>query len=203
MYIIEKRLSLDIHLIKGVLSRPENHITWERVKSFEPSYMFINNKDKRKLKEEFLPKDAIRLPLHEFVSYKGNDFVVTEQLDTTSGDPIIYNWTTHYVFKRDIPNIHGEIITITEKDSGIFSWLDALHANLPIDAAGKIKTGSAWYKYKKQMIDHRAFKFGAYAIGADLLAGCDEVTEMLDVNNIIYDINDDEVTILTDEKTSV
>ena len=191
MHIIEGKITLDINLIKAVLSRPSSGVTWKRTKSNEPYYMYINNKDKSKIKQEYLPKGYIEVPLYEFVDRKNEDaFIVTKQINTETGDPVIYDWTTSYIFTRKKKDITGEWYEYIEDELGTFSWLKAVHAKLPKGEK------SAWLKYTWLMIDHRAFKFGAYAIAADLLAGCDEITEILDINNITYDLKNDEVTIL-------
>jgi len=205
MFIIQNKLSLDIHLIKGVLSRPTNNVFWERVKSFEPSYLYIT-KDKRTIKQDDLPKGYKELSLYEFSNYSGNDFVVTKKLaiedhlfngiKISVGEPIIYNYTTEYIFYRERRLLDGSIFKIVESDAGKFSWIDAVKAQLPINKSGNFDFNSAWYKYTKQMIDHRAFKFGAYAIGSDLLAGCDEITEVLDYTNQKYDLTEDGEVIL-------
>lgn len=192
MHVIKEKITLGMDIIKSVLSRPSNYIRWERTKNFKELYWYIDSKGNQYW-EENLPEDAIIVSYAEFKEHlkgKKEGIVYTINRDSKKGlKPEVYNWITEYKFIRAKKNHKGEWYEVEEISS--FSWFDALAAKLPLNQAGQIDPNSAWSKYRKRMLDHRAFKFGAYDIAADLLMGCDEITEVLDVEGINYDFDDE------------
>lgn len=185
MHSIQGKTGVDIHIVRAKLLA-SNSITWELVKNYEqvPIYISLDGAtfDYIPLDHEVIPKGLSKeeaIKLHEEIKARGN----------TSLRLNGYDFVCEYKFTRLKKLANGEYGKITA--IGKFSWNDALHAKLPLDKNGDFNQNSAWYKYRKLMVDTRAFTFGARAIADDLLMGMMEYTELLDTNNINYDVNSD------------
>ena len=74
------------------------------------------------------------------------------------------------------------------KEKGVFSFSEAVKAELHLK--------DNWKNYPKQMLWNRAFTIGARRIGADVLLGCMEITEMADVTNTPYILTPDNEVII-------
>jgi hypothetical protein len=59
-----------------------------------------------------------------------------------------------------------------------------------------------WVKYPRKMVGHRALSFGARLIGADIMLGMHETSEMADVAGLAYKVIDvDHVEIIPNTNT--
>lgn len=104
-----------------------------------------------------------------------------------SADP--YDYRTIVEFQRQIRLPDGSYRIIEEE--GEFKYSEAVTADL----AKK----DVWQKYLKDMLFNRAFTRGARRIAKDLLLK-DNAIEMMDMNNIPYEVMDGEVVEITDSE---
>lgn len=198
MAFINGKLGIDIHIVKAILSKPGSGITWEKIKDYEPVYEYTNGKAKFRSSE--LPKEAVVVTTLSDKVEEGKFGVVllpTRVVEKNGVKTPVYepiDYVTSYLFKRKKKHIDGTFIDVSSL--GTFSWSDAILAQLPFDKKGELSPDSAWQKYRKLMIDHRAFTFGARDIASDLLLGCYELTELLDIEKKSYTIVDGEATVV-------
>lgn len=189
MHVIRGKTGVDIHIVRALLLRAGSNIWWEKTKDYEPQYKYTDGKNiwiksENSDPDIFLPKEC---------SYV-YDKTSTDKCKADGKVPVWkdgltpVDWVTTYKFQRVI-KVDGESKILTE--IGSFSWMEAIQAKLPMNKDGQYDPDSNWQKYRKLMLDHRAFTFGARAIGADLLNGVYEEKELLDIQGKSYLINGD------------
>lgn len=191
MHLVQGKLGIDIHIIKAILRRPSAMITVEKLEDFRPLYKFVAKDFTTTYTTDTLPANAVIV--NDFkdkiqegqipVIYLPTVTVDANGTEVSSIEP--YDYRTTYKFTRKKLHPDGKLVTEVVESS--FSWQEALVAQLPLDRSGNFNTNSAWYKYRKLMMDHRAFTFGARDIAADLLLGAYETTELYDMHNMDYD----------------
>lgn len=191
MHVVNGKTGVDIHIIKALLLKAGSSIWWERTRDFEPQYQYTDGSNFwiRSINDDL----SKSLPLECAYVYDKNS---TEKAKADGKTPVWksdlspVDWITTYNFFREIKLPHSKEIKII-KEIGTFSWNEAIIAKLPTNKDGQLDPNSSWQKYRKMMIDHRAFTFGARAIGADLLMGVYETKELLDFNKLNYTIDID------------
>lgn len=198
IHVVNGRSGIGIHIIKAILSRPSSGITWELVQDYEPIYNYFDGTSI--ISGNDLPEKT--KILHglannpDVAKYKAEGYYVVAKYPTIVNKVKTYvpiDYITTYNFKRIKKNIKGEWITINTTSS--FSWSEALQAGLPLKSDGTISPNSNWTKYSKVMLATRAFTFGARDIADDLLLGCSETSELMEINNIPHEIINDEGTV--------
>lgn len=194
-FIVNGKVGIDVHIAKAKLLS-SGTITWERLEDYKPIYkysdgnMIFNGIDE-------LPENYVILS-----RLSGNEEIVNKlrlegkfpvAMLAKEGKPIIHDRVTTYKFSRQLLTVGGKYKEIVEISS--FSEMDAIIAGLITDTTSP---SSPWIRYRKRMIDHRAFMNGARAIADDILLGMYSVPELLDSSNIAtYDLLEDgTVTIL-------
>lgn len=196
MHIINGKAGIDIHIIKAILSRPGSGVRWDCIEDNEPIYRYLDKNSNVYIGKSSLPQNAvIKNKLSDPVS-EGMIAVVVipEQVKNEKGvveyQVTPYDHRSSYIFTRKKKDIDGRYFTV-ESRKGVFSWRDALAAGLPINREGILDPNSSWQKYRKLMIDTRAFTFGARDIASDLLMGCYETTELYDMEKVNYTVTED------------
>ena len=191
MSAINGKIGLNIHLIKGILSVPINNIRWEYEMDYEPIYKYFTALNDCITDDDFDPTVHVKVGFMNLKTPRNDGLIpITYAIDKSK--KVIANRKTRIKFIRTYSN--GDVVT----KYGEFSYIDSLTAGLGLNKAGEFDPYSPWTKYPKLMIDHRAFTFGARAIASDLLNGCQELTELYDINNLSYDIKEDGSTEVTD-----
>ena len=191
MHIVNGKTGVDIHIIKALLLKAGSGIWWEKIKDYEPQYKYTDGsnvwiKGDSSDPNKFLPIECMYV--YDKASNKKAEDEGKHKVWKDGVMPI--DWITTYIFHREIKTKYSdEVKIITETSS--FGWLEAIVAKLPLNKDGQLDPSSAWQKYKKLMIDHRAFTSGARAVGADLLMGVYETKELFDMNNISYTVDAD------------
>jgi hypothetical protein len=104
-----------------------------------------------------------------------------------SNDP--YDYRTIIELQRQLRLPDGSFRTIDEE--GEFKLSEAITAEL--------SHKDVWKKYLKDMLFNRAFTRGARRIAKDLLLK-DNAIELMDLNNIPYEVEDGEVIEITDSE---
>lgn len=184
MTAINGKIGLNIHLIKGILSVPSNNVTWEFVSDYAPIYQYITSTNDRITDKDFDPMMHVLVPLVDVMKPR-TDGLIAITYNISKSKKVIVDRVTRIKFTRTMPN------GTTKTQYGEFSYSEAITAGLGVNKQGELDSYSPWTKYPKLMIEHRAFTFGARAIASDLLNGCQEITELYDINNIAYDASDE------------
>lgn len=178
MHIINGKSGVDVHVLKALLLRAGG-IIWDVIRDFEPQYEYTDG------------TNVLIFPFDVPHPYK-----VVWNADTTNEakrDGLIpisrkktsaSTWVTEYSFQRQIKMLNGTINTLTAK--GKFSYSDAIANGLHLKKDGTINDKSPWITYPSMMVDHRAWTFGARAIGSDILFGLMELSELYDLNKKPY-----------------
>lgn len=193
MQVINGKAGIDIHIVKAILSKPASGVTWECTEDYKAIYRYTDGKNV--FFEESLPQQAQIVPTLKTSVEEGKFPVVLLPEIVTNSDGsktqkvIPYDYRTSYIFRRTKKDIDGKFIKVVS-NKGKFSWREALTAQLPYDRAGNLNPESAWQKYRKLMLDIRAFTFGARDIASDLLMGCYETSELYDIEGKEYIIED-------------
>lgn len=200
MHLVQGKLGIDIHIIKAIISKPGSGITVVKTEDFKPIYQYTNSDYSTVWTDDTLPPNARVVDSFEVTPIPTGCFRVIIIPTPTAFDAAgnvtdtriePFDYRTTYKFTRKKRDIDGKFI-IEERTSS-FSWQEALVAGLPMDKSGQFNVNSAWYKYRKMMLDHRAYTFGARDIASDLLLGCYETTELYDMTKSEYptmDISD-------------
>lgn len=199
MHIVNGKAGIDIHIVRALLSKPGTGIWWEKVEDYKPLYMVKT--------VDGISYDRDNIPQHCKLCETKDDFDTAKRegltpvfqvkynaknLEDANGVAKPYDYRTKYKFYRRKVLPDGTFIT--QEEISYFSVQDAV-------AAGLIKDGqsgeAAWVKWRRLMVDTRAFTLGARAIGSDLLQGVYETGELYDINNISYGAAEDgTVTVL-------
>lgn len=204
MHVINGKPGIDIHIIKALLLRPSSGVVWEKVEDYVPVYRYVT-KDGLLFTHDMLPHAYQQIeivPLDQLKKLPNTIEKLHVAYLPSKEDinvPEVYDRRTSYIFKRYVSMGNKTIERISK--AGTFSWQEALAAKLPFDKQGNMNPDSAWSKYRKIQIDHRAFTFGARDIASDLLMGNYETSELYDIEGIDYDIvdSDGEIVIEAEE----
>ena len=217
IHVINGKTGVDVHIIKSLLSRAG--VTWECTKDYTPQYQYTDGNTiylETQLPEYCVKcrtaKDAESLttddvvgvyPVKWFTDLKGNvynEFQVSSKcviainkqhavkLANEGKFPIIriaaqpVDFVTEYEFTR-YKMINGKEREITCKSH--FSYSEAQTAEL--------FNKDTYVKYARILIGHRAFTLGARDIGADLLMGVMESSELKIVEGVDLSPNDYEI----------
>ena len=217
IHVINGKTGVDVHIIKSLLSRAG--VTWECTKDYAPQYQYTDGNTiyletqlpqycvkcrTAKEAESKTTDDVVGVyPVKWYTDLKGNvynEFQVSDKCVVAinkqhaaklAGDgkfPIIriaaqpIDFVTEYKFTRYkiINGKEREIIAFSH-----FSFSEAKQADL--------FTKDTYVKYARVLIGHRAFTLGARDIGADLLMGVMEASELKIVEGIDLSPNDYEL----------
>jgi len=189
MHVINGKSGMDIHIIKALLGKAGTSINWTLTKDYAPIYKYISP-DGTVYTDYDIPEDAKVVHNKEqmVAAKEAGLYPVSLIKDKKTGRPIVYDYVTEYEFTREIKVLGNKIVT--RKSTGRFSYLDAQTAGLGLNKQGEVDMYSPWYKYPKVMLATRAFTYGARDIASDLLLGCYETTELYDINNMEYRVNE-------------
>lgn len=217
IHVIQGKTGVDIHIIKSLLLRAG--VTWECIKDYTPQYQFTDGNTiyletqlpdycikcrTNKEAEEKTTDDTVGVyPVKWYTDLKGNlynEFQISDkcvkainkiqamQLTKDGKFPVIrvaaqpIDFVTEYKFTRK-KIVNGKEIEMTSISH--FSFSDAKTADL--------FTKDTYIKYARILIGHRAFTLGARDIGADLLMGVMETTELKIVENVDLSPDDFEI----------
>lgn len=222
IHVINGKTGVDVHIIKSLLSRAG--VTWECTKDYAPQYQYTDGNTiyletqlpqycvkcrTSKEAESKTTDDVVGVyPVKWYADLKGNiynEFQVSDKcvvainkqhatkLAQEGKFPIIrvaaqpIDFVTEYKFTRYkiINGKEREITTISH-----FSFSEAKTADL--------FTKDTYVKYARILIGHRAFTLGARDIGADLLMGVMEGTELKIVEGI--DLSPDDFELVEEVK---
>lgn len=201
MHVVNGKAGIDIHIIKALLSKPKSGISWVCTEDYKVIYRYTDGVNVF-IGEDSLPSfaeivDNLKTP----VSDNKKAFIIMPDMVKEGNITKLvinpYDYRTKYIFTRKKLDIDGKWI-VTTSDKGVFSWRDALTAQLPYDKTGILNESSVWQKYRKLMLDHRAYTLGARDIASDLLMGCFETKELYDINGFKYEVTEDGNAILVD-----
>lgn len=204
--VINGKTTIDVHLIKALLLKAA--ITWECTKDYVAQYEYTdgNNvyvdgkipeyckKFKSRKEADDFNKDSEDIvgiyPVRYYQDYNCNIYkeyqlnnkfgvsynkVHAAELNKQGLIPVYRiasipsDFVVEYKFTRIVDN---RVITAVSH----FSYQDAMVAGL--------LTKDTYAKYSRILIGHRAFTYGARDIGADVILGCQEMTEAKIMNNI-------------------
>lgn len=195
-FIVNGKVGIDVHIAKAKLLS-SNIISWEKTESYKPLKNYTDGRviyDEDDLPENFIIVSKI----------KDNEQVIKEHIANNKypvavlikdGKPVITDYRTTYRFVRIRKMIDGSFSKLIETSS--FSVQDAISAGLISDGTS---ASSPWIKYRKAMLDHRAFMNGARAIADDLLLGIYSVAELLDSEGKSnYRMNEDGTVIVYED----
>lgn len=209
IHVVNGKTNIDVHIIKTLLLRAG--VTWTQTKDYTPLYQYTDGCNVyNKVSDDCVlcksPEDAEKItngigvyPIRHYKDLKGT---IYNELEIIGNDkieiaknlihatalakagkyPIVriplipIDYVTEYEFKRPIV-VNGTTEVITNKYH--FSLKDA-------EIAGLL-TKDNYQKYSRQMIEHRAFTYGARDIAPDLIMGCLESTEAAVINNTNID----------------
>jgi len=182
MHIVNSKTGIDIHIVRALMSKAG--IVSTLVRNYEPLYEYIAGSG-AKYREDTLPKHAEVVYSKEDAerAIAGNKLPVSVSTNK-DGYPIIVDRVTEYLFERWIIDSNGKQVLI--KEPGRFTFSEANNAKLTTNNNGEIDPNSAWTKYPKVMLDTRAFTYGARRIASDILLGCYESTELYNIENVEY-----------------
>lgn len=217
IHVINGKTGVDVHIIKSLLSRAG--VTWDCVKDYTPQYQYTDGNTiyletqlpdycvkcrTAKDAESKTTDDVVGVyPVKWYADLKGNiynEFQVSDKCVTAINKqhaaklanegkfPIIriaaqpVDFVTEYKFTR-YKMINGKEREIT--CTSHFSFSEAQTAEL--------FKKDTYIKYARILIGHRAFTLGARDIGADLLMGVMESSELKIVENIDLSPDDYEI----------
>lgn len=194
MHLIKGKLGIDIHIVKAIMSRPGSGIRVVKLEDYRPLYKYTDKSLTTTWTDDTLPEDAQVVNKFSDPITAGKfpviilPTIIKDSKGAVIGDKIEpYDYRTKYKFIRKKRDIDGSYFT--EERISSFSWLEAVQAQLPFDKAGNLNPDSNWAKYRKLMIDTRAYTYGARDIASDLLLGAYETTELYDMNKEEYTIS--------------
>ena len=222
IHVINGKTGVDVHIIKSLLSRAG--VTWECTKDYAPQYQYTDGNTiyletqlpqycvkcrTNKEAETKTTDDVVGVyPVKWYVDLKGNlynEFQVSNKCEVAINKqhaaklanegkfPIIrvaaqpIDFVTEYKFTRyKMINGKERVITATSH----FSFSEAKTADL--------FTKDTYVKYARILIGHRAFTLGARDIGADLLMGVMESSELKIVEGV--DLSPDDYELIEETK---
>lgn len=203
------KTSLDVHAMRALVLKA-GVIHWEEIYNNSPLYKYIDSAkqtiatgiDSTCLPDIFeVPKGATEVELEQDVKRiksigKAPVFKMMERVAVTK-DVSVFNYATKYKFTRYIKFPNG-----TEKELieyGEFSIKEAIMAGLHLKKDGSVSLESPWIKYPRNMLEHRAWTFGARKIADDILFGMLERTEALDMAKVPYTVDEGGVHVTSDD----
>lgn len=217
IHVINGKTGVDVHIIKSLLSRAG--VSWECTKDYTPQYQYTDGNTI--YLETQLPQYCVKCrtakeaetktnddtvgvyPVKYYADLKGNiynEFQISDKcvvainkqhatkLAQEGKFPIIriaaqpIDFVTEYKFTR-YKFVNGKEREITAISH--FSYSEAKAADL--------FTKDTYNKYARILIGHRAFTLGARDIGADLLMGVQETSELKIVEGIDLSPDDYEI----------
>lgn len=205
MFDVGGKTSLDVHLMRALVLKAGN-IYWEEIYNNAPLYKYIDSTGQiiaAGYDESCLP-DGYQRVVGDTKEKQKADYARIEDMGDIAvikraemipvyGNTAVFNYATKYKFTRIMQLIDGSFRTITEH--GEFSIKEAIAAGLHLKKDGTVALNSPWIVYHRNMLEHRAWTFGARKIADDILMGCLERTELLDMNHESYNIDSEgEVT---------
>ncbi len=176
IYPINGRATLGIHLINSLLLKAG--IVTEIIRDFEPCVAFAMKGEDGKV---YKGEDGQSSPIVLRIGFA--DEIPKEH--EVKGKTIV-DFKTVVKMTRNVKQADGTYKPMTVIAS--FSQSEAIQA--------KLAEKDNWRNYMKQMCLNRACSFAGRLIGADILLGMYETSEMLDTTNIPYTIQDGKVTII-------
>jgi len=204
MAVIGGKVCADIHIKTALALRAGNSLWWEKTKDYEPQYKYtdsvstwISPHKPIKFLEELIKEDPYAVKLRYAWDPTSWAAVIKEGF-IPFGNGISHNTPCDYVTEYTMYRIRklsdGTIKTLTTK--GSFSSLEGHVAQLGYGTPGKDYEGRRdpngnWGKYEKRMVDVRAFDNAIKVIGADLLMGMPEISEMAEVTGVEYSFDPD------------
>lgn len=203
IYPINGKATLGVHLINALLLKAG--VVTEVLNDYEPCVPFalmedgiVVYKDARgtnvKTDERGKPVDPLAKPVIVRIDYLSSEAKPYEKKGTNIVDFRITKKFTRQV--KQLDNTFKEMVVIYS-----FGNSDAVKAGL-LNNSEKPKDN--WQNWTKQMCDARCSTFGGRMIGADILMGMMEFTEMADVSGIKYTMTEEgEAIIIPNEKEEV
>jgi hypothetical protein len=200
IYPVNGRATLSLHLIEAILTK--NGIISETLEDFQPMYpvytYLTNDKGEAILKPS--EKDKTKsIPTVLEVRFKFRNEVT--DLDKVSWKPAGYG--TKIKATREILQPSGKYREMVVIET--YSTIDADKVQTKVNGAdATIRDKQVWINYEKDMIYASCKRRLARKIADDLLLGLYETAEMLDSNNIDYNINTEgKIEVLNKEKIVV
>lgn len=183
---INGKATLGIHLINSLLLKAG--IVTEVIRSYEPCVAFAMKGDDGNVYKEFKDEtDKKGTPVILRIGFADEEAKEHEVKGKT-----IVDYKTVVKMTRNLKQEDGSFKPMSVTAS--FSYSEAVQADL-------MKKDN-WKKYTKQMCLQRATAFAGRLIGADILLGMYETSELLDAGNIPYSIEDNgKVTIINENET--
>lgn len=196
-HLINGKPGVDIHIIKALLLRAGS-IWWTLDKDYTPIHEYVSA-DGVKFTSINLP-DNVRVVYSKEAKDRADAEGLTPVFPSmNNGKPIVVDYITQYTFHRLIKLPNGEFKEITT--IGKFTNSEAIAAGLGIKANGEPDLFSPWIKYRRVMMQTRAFTYGARDIGSDLLFGYREISEVLDVAGENYEVLPEGEVVITNTAT--
>jgi len=185
MHVVNGKPGIDIHIVKGILSKPSAFVTWKLTKNYEAVYSLITQDSELINSNDDLGEYTLKIvPFSKLKTATGKDNEIVASHIIVKGKKTIIDRETEYFFTRQKKDIEGNVILTTSV--GYFSEAMMRAANLHKNRDGFESPETPWFKYRQLMIATRAFTYGARDIASDLLMGNYETTELFDMMNIEY-----------------
>lgn len=190
IYPIQGRGTLSVHMINALLQRAG--VVVEVIRDYEPCVYFGFKGDDGKILKQ---KSIVEGKEVENPVILREGFADEVAADHEVKANRIVNYRTILKLTRRLKQPDGAWKDMTVTSS--YSYSEALAAGL----ANNPKK-DPWLKYPKQMCLNRALAFGGRLIASDTLLGMYETSELADVHNIDYKLDDGKVTIINPEKST-
>lgn len=206
MFDVSGKTNMDVHAMRAMVLRAGT-IKWDIIYNNVPLYKYIDSTGRviaTGVNSECLPTMYIE-PVGNNESELSQDVTRIKSIGkipvfrTMSEVAItnttkIFNYATKYKFTRQLVFPDNKIHELIEY--GEFSIAEAIYAGLHLTKDNSINLNSPWLIYHRNMLEHRAWTFGARKIADDILFGLLERTEYLDMEKIPYDIVDGKVNVV-------
>lgn len=141
----------------------------------------------------FVIQGRVVLSIHAInalLKTKGIAHKTIEEFAPIEGDD--GNYRTTIRFYRKYPELSRPNEPFVLEEDVSYTWREATRAGLT--------QKQTWTQYPRVQLWNRCFAFGARRVGADVLQGTSELSEMLDVSGTNYKINSEgEVTVIEDK----
>ena len=181
IYPINGKATLGVHLINSLLQKAG--VVVEIINDYEPCVPFVmKGEDDKPLLKDGKPT-VIKT---DYISITPRDFEVKSKT--------IVDYRTTVKLTRQLRQPDGKYREVVILSS--FGNSDAIKAGL----LGGDKPKDNWTNWTKQMCLNRAVTFGGRLIGADILLGMYETSELADTANIKYTMTEEGTAIIVDVK---